>query len=406
MKGWRNKELAVKSLYLFFAFAATILFWLILSNIGSIYGWIAALISALSSFIIGFAIAYILNPSYSFFREKVFGKMLKNAKPRLVKVLSILTLYIIVFGLLIFLMYIVVPQFIHSIVDCVNNLIANYDSYYKTVNSFVTQVTGGDSEMLNNLLNAMSNSLMKYLKEISTSDVFNGFDKISSIASSIVSSLFSVIIGNIISIYMLYNKEKFCAQIKKTGYAFLSKKTMYKLQRWFGKSHLAFGQYLTGVIIDALIVGCEFTVLCAIFRVPYAPLIGVVLGITNMIPFFGPYIGGIPCAIIVLVNDPWKVIILLIMMLVVQQIDGNLVAPKIIGQKTGLDAVWVIFAILVGGYFFGVLGMLLAVPVFSVVYLTIRDLISDRLEKKGMSVHTKDYLASANVAQKYNNDEE
>ena len=120
-----------------------------------------------------------------------------------------------------------------------------------------------------------------------------------------------------------------------------------------------------------------------------------------MIPFFGPYIGGVPCVLIVLMNNPIKAIILVAIMLAVQQIDGNLVAPKIIGQKTGLDAIWVIFAILVGGYFFGVLGMLLAVPVFSVLYLAIGSAINDRLKKKQLSTNTADYYASSSVSKKY-----
>ena len=135
-------------------------------------------------------------------------------------------------------------------------------------------------------------------------------------------------------------------------------------------------------------------------------MIGVVLGLTNMIPFFGPYIGGIPCTIIVLVSDPWKALILVIMMLAVQQIDGNLIAPKIIGQKIGLEAIWVIFAILIGGSFFGIIGMLLAVPFFSVFYLFFRNFVCDRLERKHMSTDTADYLATADVAQKYKDEQE
>lgn len=401
MKDWWNKRLAIRSFYLFLALAATILFAVVLFNFSSILGAIGAFIAAIDSFLIGFAIAYILNPSYTFFREKVYGKLLKNSKPKIIKGLSILTLYLLMISLIAVLLYIVVPQLVRSIVDFVNNTIANYDNYYNTVNSFVTSLSGGDDTLLGNMINELLNSLLKFLKGINVEDILT----ISSVAGSVISSIFSIIIGVIISIYMLYNKEKFCAQVKKTGYAILSKKMMYRLQRWFGTSHAAFGQYLTGVIIDAMIVGFTFGVLSAICRIPYAPMIGVVLGITNMIPFFGPYIGGIPCTIIVLVNDPIKAIILVIMMIVVQQIDGNLVAPKIIGQKTGLAAIWVIFAILVGGHFFGVLGMLLAVPVFSMVYIFIRNFINDRLEKKNLSSDTADYLATADVAEKYKNEE-
>lgn len=401
MKDWWNKKYAVRAFYLFAALAAVIVFGLVLSNLGVITGAVGSFVHAISSFIIGFAIAYILNPSYTFFRKKVFAKLMPRAKEKVRKALSIAVLYILVLGIISVLIYLVVPQFIKSIVDCVNNLIANYDVYYATIDNFVTNLTG-ENGMLSGIMSNILDSLLKWLKSINPQDLL----AITGVAGSVISSVFDIFIGVIISIYMLYNKEVFCAQIKKTGYAIFSKKAMYRLQKWFGTSHAAFGEYLTGVIIDAMIVGTTFGVLCTIFRVPYAPMIGVVLGLTNMIPFFGPYIGGIPCAVIVLVNDPWKVIVLVVMMLVVQQIDGNLIAPKIIGQKTGLAAIWVIFSILIGGAYFGVIGMLLGVPVFSVIYLFLRNFINERLEKKNMSSDTADYLASADVAHKYKSPDE
>lgn len=401
MKDWWNKKLAIRAFYLFLAGAAIITFWLMTDNIANFFGLIGRIFAAISSFFVGLAIAYILNPAYMMIRRKLFGKLMPNAKTKVVKALSIALLYVLVLGLITVLLYLVIPQLVRSIAECVNNLIQNYDTYYKTVDEFVTGITG-ENGMLSDIISNASNALLNWLKSIRINDIL----AISNVAGSVISSIFDLFVGFIISIYMLYNKEKFCAQIKKIGYAIFSKKIMYRLQRWFGTSHEAFGQYLTGVIIDAMIVGTTFGLLCVIFRIPYAPMIGVVLGLTNMIPFFGPYIGGIPCTLIVLVSNPWKAAILVIMMLVVQQIDGNLIAPKIIGQKIGLEAIWVIFAILLGGSFFGIIGMLLAVPFFSVFYLFFRNFICDRLEKKRMSTDTADYLATADVAQKYKDNQE
>lgn len=401
MKDWWNKKLAIRAFYLFLAGAAIILFWLMTDNMGNFFGIVGKVFGAVGSFFIGFAIAYILNPAYMMLRRNLFGRLMPNAKTKVVKALSIALLYVVVLGLITVLLYLVLPQLGRSIADCVNNLIQNYDTYYKAVDDFVTGITG-ENDVLSNVIATASAALLDWLKSIKINDIL----AISNVAGSVISSIFDIFVGFIISIYMLYNKEKFCAQIKKTGYAIFSKKIMYRLQRWFGTSHEAFGQYLTGVIIDAMIVGTTFGLLCAIFRIPYAPMIGVVLGLTNMIPFFGPYIGGIPCTIIVLVSDPWKALILVIMMLAVQQIDGNLIAPKIIGQKIGLEAIWVIFAILIGGSFFGIIGMLLAVPFFSVFYLFFRNFICDRLEKKHLSTDTSDYLATADVAQKYKDEQE
>lgn len=401
MKDWWNKKLAIRAFYLFAALTATIIFGVLLFKIDSIVKVLKFILSTLTPFLIGFAIAYLLNPAYMFFRNKVFRKICPKAKESMRKGLSILSVYIISFAVITAVFYLVIPQFINSIVECVNNLVTNFDSYYNTVDKFITSITG-ENDMLNNILQSGYDSLKKWLVGLNIDDL----KAFSSAAGGVISTVVDVFVGVVVSIYMLFSKEKFCAQIKKTGYALLSKKMMYRLQKMFGTSHQAFGEYIMGSIIDAAIVGVTFSILCLIFRIPYAPMIGVVLGITNMIRFFGPYIGGIPCTLIVLVSDPWKAIILVVIMVVVQQIDGNFIGPKIIGQRTGLSAIWVVFAIVVGGAMFGFIGMVISVPVFSIIYLFFRNFVNDRLKKKNMSSNTADYLATAEVENKYLDDGE
>lgn len=401
MKDWWNKKLALRAFYLFLALTGTIVFGVLLFKINSIISVLKIVLSTLTPFFIGFAIAYLLNPAYMFFRNKMFRRIMPKAKESVRKALAILTLYIVAFAIITAIFYLVIPQLINSIIECVNNLVNNFDSYYKTVDSFITSITG-ENGMLNSIMQSCYNSLKKWLVGLNIEDL----RAVSSAASSIISIIVNLFVGVVVSIYMLFNKEKFCAQIKKTGYALLSKKMMYRLQKMFGTSHQAFGEYIMGSLIDAAIVGVTFSVLCLIFRIPYAPMIGVVLGITNMIRFFGPYIGGIPCTLIVLVSDPWKAVILVIIMVVVQQIDGNFIGPKIIGQRTGLSAIWVVFAIVVGGAMFGFLGMIISVPVFSIIYLFFRNFVNDRLEAKKMSSNTADYLATADIDKKYADDDD
>ena len=155
-----------------------------------------------------------------------------------------------------------------------------------------------------------------------------------------------------------------------------------------------FGGFLSGKIIDSLIIGILTFAIISIFNIPYSVLISVIVGVTNIIPYFGPFLGAIPCGIILLMVDPFKCITFLIIVLILQQIDGNIIGPKILGDSTGLSSFWVIFAITLFGGFFGVFGMFVGVPLFAVIYAAIRTFINQRLEKKRLPSDTVYYMNS------------
>ena len=201
MKDWWNKKLAIRAFYLFLAGAAIILFWLMIDNMGNFFGIIGKFFGAISSFFIGFAIAYILNPAYMMLRRNVFKRLMPNAKTKVVKALSIAVLYVLVLGLITVLLYLVLPQLGRSIAECVNNLIQNYDTYYKAVDEFISGITG-ENNVLSNVIASASAALFDWLKSIKINDLL----AISNIASSVISSIFDILVGFIISIYMLYNK--------------------------------------------------------------------------------------------------------------------------------------------------------------------------------------------------------
>lgn len=387
MKEWWNKKYAIIAFYAFLVIAAAILFNILLTSVPWFLIVCSKFLKFVESFIIGFIIAYLLNPSYTWFRERVYKKLIKNSKlGNLIKILSIFTVYLVAFSLLAFLLYIVIPQFVSGINRFVNNFNDYYNSFNELINKFANT-----NDTFNAVINESANKFMEYLKDIQISD-FAQLKNITESISSIIKSIFSFFIGVVISIYMLYNKELFSAQIKKIGYAIFSKKFMTKLQRLFGTSDVTFSQYITGVLIDALIVGCVCFIAMRIANVPYAILIGVIIGITNMIPFFGPFIGGVPSVLLVLMVQPSSAIWSIVIILLLQFVDGNFIAPKISGQKTGLSAIWVIFAIVVGGGFFGLFGMLVAVPIFSITYNIIKNILNRRLEQKSLSPDTNDYL--------------
>ena len=186
----------------------------------------------------------------------------------------------------------------------------------------------------------------------------------------------------------MFSKEKFAAQTKKILYALFSKQHTDRILRNTRRTHHIFGGFVTGKLLDSLIIGIITFVVLFIVRMPYAVLISVIIGVTNVIPFFGPIIGAIPCALILLFEDPLKALLFIIIIIIIQQFDGNLLGPKILGDSTGLPAFWVIFAILLGGGLFGFLGMLLGVPTFAVVYSLLKTLIEERKKKKNQPSDT------------------
>ena len=191
-----------------------------------------------------------------------------------------------------------------------------------------------------------------------------------------------LIIGLIVCVYILISKEKFSAQAKKLVYSVLPVGTANHLLSDTRRVHRIFGGFISGSIIDSLIIGMITFVALTVMKMPYITMISVIIGVTNIIPFFGPFIGAVPSLLIVLMVDPVKTVYLLIYIVVVQQLDGNVIKPKTLGTSTGLPSFWVLFAILVGGGFFGFAGLLLGVPVFATVYMLVTRWVNRWLRKK------------------------
>ncbi|MDF2567846.1 MAG: hypothetical protein K0R90_1302, partial [Oscillospiraceae bacterium] len=244
------------------------------------------------------------------------------------------------------------------------------------------------------LINGQIDNISKYSQELLTkySPMLDGFVK------GITKGVFSVLIGTknfmigiIISIYIMASKEKFLAQSKKIIFAFFSRSFSTRLIGKIRKTNTIFSGFVTGQIIDAFIVATLCFICLSIFKIPYALLVSVLIGVTNIIPFFGPFIGAIPSAIIIFMENPMKSLFFVIIILIIQQVDGNVINPRILGESTGLSAFWVIFAILIAGGLFGFVGMFVGVPTFAVIYTLIRSAVEERLEKKGLPTDTNDY---------------
>ena len=210
---------------------------------------------------------------------------------------------------------------------------------------------------------------------------------------NVFSSLWNIILGIIISIYMLIDKEKLCALIKKITYATFSKEWTLKLIDLTRRTNDTFGKFIIGKIIDSTIIGILTFIILSIFDMPYTILISVIIGITNIIPFFGPFFGAIPSFVIIMFVSFPKAIWFLIIILIIQQLDGNIIGPKILGDSIGISAFWILFSLLIAGKVLGLTGMIIGVPLFAVVYSVIKEIVESNLKKKGLPIDTKDYVS-------------
>ncbi len=214
---------------------------------------------------------------------------------------------------------------------------------------------------------------------------------------NILSEVFNAIIGIIVSIYILFSKELFVRQSKKCVYAVLSARHANMVLHLTTKSHEIFGGFVIGKLIDSAIIGVLCFVGLSILKMPYALLVSVIVGVTNIIPFFGPYIGAVPSAVLIMLDTPIKGVYFIIFILLLQQFDGNILGPKILGNSTGLSAFWVIVAILLGGGLFGFVGMIMGVPTFAVLYYVVQMLVNSHLERKNLPTGSEYYDAMSYV---------
>ena len=366
----------------------------------------AAFVGILQPILIGAVLGYLFNPLMRRIDTGLCGLILPKVKNKekvkhvIRTVASILTLliFLTLFGMII---YMIVPALMESIANLVNTMSANVEHFIDWYNN-LSLPGKGSGEWEQYLLMAaeyieewFDNSLVPQLQDFTQWQ--NYLTSITLSAINVVVVLKNVVIGLIVSIYVLMEKERFEGQAKKIAFAILPIKQANALIQIVHKVDQIFGGFIIGKIIDSIIIGIICFIGCSILRMPYTLLVSVIIGITNIIPFFGPFIGAIPCLIIVTITDPLHGLYLLIFILVLQQVDGNIIGPKILGESTGLSSFWVIFAIMVGSGLFGFAGMLFGVPTFAVIYYLAQRLISHLLKRKGLPAKSLDYTVVTHV---------
>ena len=384
-----------------------ILFYYILFHFDDLTDRLGYLLSVFTPLVTGIAIAYILNPVMRFLEKKVCFPLWNKIKKKkdhvyskealVIRIICVFLTIIFFLALIYAIIMSIVPQIVNNIADLINK-IPNLD-YYALLKG-VLPVDAGILEDMSNLSENLINNFGSVLNQLTP--ILNGLVTTTftliDYASPVFKSLLNFLLGIIISFYLLFDKEKYVAQSKKLLYAFLKRESANNLINNLRYSDKIFGGFITGKVIDSIIIGvmCYIGVLIIGTNVPV--LIAVVVGVTNVIPYFGPFIGAIPCGLIVLMDDPKKCLIFLIFILLLQQFDGNILGPKILGSSIGLNGFWVIFAITVFSKLIGVIGIFIGVPVFAVIYAAIRTLINKRLEIKHMPVETDYYIKSDFIA--------
>lgn len=398
MKRQIDKKFFYLGLTIFLSISACICFYYVLFNGTDLTAAKNAAIKILLPIIDGIALAYILNPIMNFYELKwifpLWDKLkLKEHKKKkkfirgISLFLTMISFLLILYGLLM----LIVPQVINS----VQSIVIKFPTYMNRINIWFSDTLDAYpnlEDLFNQYWLDIENWFMtQVLPSVQT--------LVSEISSSLIGSVvdlliwvFNFIIGIIISIYLLSGKELFCAQAKKMAYALLREERANNLINNMRFANKTFGGFFIGKILDSFIIGVLCFIGTSILKIPYALLISVIVGVTNVIPFFGPYLGAIPCALILIMINPMKCLVFLIFVLVLQQFDGNVLGPKILGDSTGLSSFWVIFSITVFGGMFGILGMFIGVPVFAVIYAAIKTLVSQRLKKKNMPADTVYYM--------------
>lgn len=338
--------------------------------------FIGDLVQVLYPFLAALLIAYFLSPLVEIINgllQKYVGRG-RGRKP--VKYASILMAYIIVIAFITLACRFVVPQ----LVDSISELAGNVPDMYNKVSNFILNIENIYPNLDLDFLIEKLNEMVPDLVNFGTNVMGNVIPLVYSLSISLVRLVINIILAVMISVYMISGKKEFQFQLKRLVYAFFDEKKGDAVCRTCRECNDIFSSFLIGKAVDSLIIGCLCCLIMNILRLPYAVLISVVVGITNMIPYFGPFIGAIPGALIYLCISPRDAIVFVIMIFVLQQFDGLVLGPRILGQSTGLGPMWVIFGITVGGAYFGIVGMFIGVPVVAVFAYLINKAIKYRLE--------------------------
>lgn len=402
----KNKNEYVKwGLTAFFVVLGGFVSYYIIFHLSSLSSTLKNIFSILMPIIDGLVLAYLLAPLVNAVERSLLKpafELLKISEKRSQRrFLSIFITYAVVIWVIYEFFSIVIPQIRNSILT----IIDQFPSYVNTLTIWISKLLNDHPAIEKNVMDLINKSSIS-LEEFINTEVIPQLNNLIMVVSMSVYSIFkefwNLVIGFVISIYLLASKELFAAQAKKIIYAFLS---LERANRFISNARFAnktFGGFFVGKILDSIIIGVLCFAVTSIIGTPFCVLISVIIGVTNIIPFFGPFLGAIPSILLILFVDPLQAVYFVISVIILQQVDGNIIGPKILGSSTGLSSFWVIFSITLFGGIWGIFGMIVGVPIFAILFAFMKSLVESRLASRNLSPETKNYfrLISINAESK------
>ena len=385
-----NFQQFIRSVYLFLTGLALIIAFFIVQNMASVKDFWQGLVSISLPFIWGISIAYILMPMLNYFDEKLNRLSFMRRHSHTRRALGITVTMSVVLLLLGVFFSMVIPEIASSIVSLFNILTSSES--YVWLRDYIEQLLEvlRKYELTTVTLDDIPNEIRNYLDHpaeylssvlVYTQNIF--------VTAGV--SLKNTLLAVIVSVYLMVGKETFLAQSRKIVFACCTKERAEHFLDFCRRTNRIFSGFISGKLLDSLLIGIICFVLMKILRLDYAMLISLIIGVTNIVPFFGPFIGAIPSILLLLLVSPRQAFIFAVMVLALQQFDGNILGPKILGGATGLTSFWVIFAVIFMGGTLGVVGMFIGVPIFATIYMIIKNVVEARLKKKNLPVETDSY---------------
>ena len=378
----------IKKIRWLIAFA--ILLYLGVQNLHIVISTVRVLLGFLFPFIIGFGIAFILNIPMKFIEHHLFGKALKQEKKtvqKLARPVSLLLTIVLVVGVIALVMIGVIPQ----LTKTMGSLMINITDFIPQIKIWIRDFFHDNREIMNLVDQVQFNpdQAIRWGISLLGNGAGNMMNTTVSAVGSVVSGLATFFIAFSFACYVLFQKEKLHVQIRKVLFAFLPKQKADAFLKVCSLTYRTFANFLAGQCLEAVILGCMFVITLSILRMPYALLIGILIAFTALIPVFGAFIGCAVGSFLIFMLSPKQAILFIIVFLVLQQIEGNLIYPHVVGESVGLPSIWVLAAVTIGGNLMGIVGMLVFIPLLSVFYTIFREFVYLRLKKKHIKQVTK-----------------
>lgn len=385
-----NFHQMIRSLYLFFTGLALIIAFFVVQNLASAKDFWQSIVSISMPFIWGMCIAYVLMPLLNYIEIRLNKWPLMQRHHNICRGIGIgLTMTIMTVLLGIFFR-LVIPEVLASLISLFG-ILSNGDSYVwltEYADQILTQLRAlGITDLtLDDIPDLLRQNMVN-----PTEYLFSVLDYTQNIFSVTSTALKNILVAVIVSVYMMIGKETFIAQSRKILFAACTKERAEHFIDFCGRTNRIFSGFIFGKLLDSLIIGILCFILMKILRLDYSMLISLIVGVTNVVPFFGPFIGAIPSILLLLIVSPKQALIFGLMVLALQQFDGNILGPSILGGATGLTSFWVIFAVIIMGGTLGIVGMFVGVPIFATIYMVTKNVVESRLKKKNLPVETDSY---------------